>query len=103
MQIADHLEIMQAAAAVTNIQRCVESVHVCCTSKRLQLNPTKFGLDPELVSIVCIAYIGCYGHFGRGAVLNITTVEIVTFSEEKEHTRSRSCKSATPHKKRHSL
>ena len=40
-QIADHLQPTQAAAGITNIERCVESVHVWCTSKRLQLNPTK--------------------------------------------------------------
>ena len=40
-QIADHLQLTQAAAAMTNIERCVESVHVWCTSKLLQLNPTK--------------------------------------------------------------
>ena len=39
--IADHLQLTQAAMAITNIERCVESVHVWCTSKRLQLNPTK--------------------------------------------------------------
>ena len=39
-QIADHLQLTQAAAAITNIERCVKSIHVCCTSKRLQLNPT---------------------------------------------------------------
>ena len=40
-QITDHLQLTQAAAAITNIERCVESVQVWCTSKRLQLNPTK--------------------------------------------------------------
>ena len=42
-QIADHLQLTQPAAAITNIERCVESVHIWCTSKRLQINPTKIG------------------------------------------------------------
>ena len=40
-QIADHLQLTQAAAVITNIERCVESVHVWRTSKRLQLNLIK--------------------------------------------------------------
>ena len=40
-QITDHLQLTQAAATITNIERCIESVHVWCTSKRLQINPNK--------------------------------------------------------------
>ena len=40
-RIADHFQLTQAAAAITNIEHCVESVHVWCTAKRLQLKPTK--------------------------------------------------------------
>ena len=40
-QIADHLQLTQDAAAITNIERCVKSVHAWCTFKWLHLNPTK--------------------------------------------------------------
>ena len=61
-QIVDHLQLTQAAAVITNIERCVESVHVWCTSKRLQLNPTKsviiwFGSWTSLHRLHGVAYI----------------------------------------------
>ena len=40
-QASDHIQLSQATAAIANIERCVVSVHSWCSSKRLQLNPTK--------------------------------------------------------------
>ena len=40
-QVSDHVHLSQVAAATANIERCVASVHGWCSSKRLQLNPTK--------------------------------------------------------------
>ena len=40
-QLSDDPPITSVAASISNIGHCIESVHTWCSSKRLQLNPTK--------------------------------------------------------------
>ena len=41
-QLLDEPPITSVAASIANIEKCVEAVHVWCSSKRLKLNPSKF-------------------------------------------------------------
>ena len=41
-QLSDEPPITFVAASIENIEKCIEAVHVWCSSKRLQLNPSKF-------------------------------------------------------------
>ena len=40
-QLSDESPITSATTSIANIEKCVEAVHVWCSSKRLQLNPSK--------------------------------------------------------------
>ena len=40
-QLSNEPPITSVAAAIVNIEKCVEAVHVWCSSKRLQFHPSK--------------------------------------------------------------